>query len=648
MLSKIISIFIIIALFFSLFPVGFTSKVKAAGTDLSGAVEQAIASGAACFAAQMVAGWARGLAAKSGAAAEGATNKAATETAINVPAYDARGSANSATQQRVIEASGKGQSCIRDAMIKILMNWLVDQIVDWIQNGGELKDRFVTNWENFEENVWQKAAGAVIQQAVPGLCSPFKMQVEFSFMPVQKFFKDRTFCTLDQVVDNIEDFYDNFENGGWLAYNTMWEPQNNYFGATLMIRDEAILQATKKAGAEVKDAQAGFGFRSVKQCKGEIVSYPFEDKDGMLYANNSEFSVIAAKYGYEVDKDGNYCKSTDMEYLTPGQIVGNIAQQAVEKDMKYLQTLGDSQDYAKWVSAIINASINRIMKEGLSAARESNAPMTENESAAVTAASSESANATAGALNAAIAPAVNDAKEKAGKIINNVGIILPLKTDSLAFASSIKTTLQTIKDKQSVKATACPPVVDNNKITELDTKISTLTKEKDDLNTVKTKVDDFLATIDDPTMDAQAKLDALSEFDMMLADYPIINSVVLASDGVSKSQTEKSGFETQKTNAENQLNSCLAIKIAGGAATTNSPTVNLNFNYGGTSEVSVSDPTQATVSGCDNTTITYYSMASLPSSCFLGTNKGQKTISVKFKDASYNESSVYSATIKYE
>ena len=42
---------------------------------------------------------------------------------------------------------------MRDIIAKRIMDYIVDQTVQWIQGGGEPK--FVTNWDSFYERCWR-------------------------------------------------------------------------------------------------------------------------------------------------------------------------------------------------------------------------------------------------------------------------------------------------------------------------------------------------------------------------------------------------------------------------------------------------------------------------------------------------------------
>ena len=114
---------------------------------------------------------------------------------------------------------------LRDAIVKRIVDMMTDQVVTWIQGGGE--PRFVTDWQGFLNDSFQAGVGDVINEGnLKFLCQPFSFQLKIALLSVPTFSK-RVSCTLDDIVANIQDFYDDFRNGSWVAYEASWRPENN-------------------------------------------------------------------------------------------------------------------------------------------------------------------------------------------------------------------------------------------------------------------------------------------------------------------------------------------------------------------------------------------------------------------------------------
>jgi hypothetical protein len=213
---------------------------------------------------------------------------------------------------------------LRDVVAKRIIDYIVDETIVWIQGGG--KPKFVTDWQGFLRQAGNIAFDQVIKDVgLAWLCSPFKLQVQLSLLPAQRF-QQRIECTLDDVVKNIEDFYRDFEKGGWIAYNEIWQPQNNYYGQMLMIHDEMLARMAQKTEAAANEALAGKGFLSVKKC--------------VLYD----------------DYSGKCLKET---IVTPGDTVGAVVARGMTSDIEWAANI------QSWTAALINAVINRLIKEGI-------------------------------------------------------------------------------------------------------------------------------------------------------------------------------------------------------------------------------------------------------------------------------------------
>ena len=239
-----------------------------------------------------------------------------------------------------------------EVLRKRLLDMLVDQIITWIQGGGQ--PQFVTNWQQFLKDAAGAAIGDVVLETNAAfLCSPFKLQVQLSLLPVPQF-SQRVECTLDDIVKNIEDFYNDFEKGGWIAYNEAWQPQGNYYGEMLMIHDEMLMRGALAKEAAQNEALAGKGFLSVKRCKAGGSSTGERDQ--------MEIDAPGSTNSFVKDYKGNWCPPEQIENITPGAVVGDMASKAVGTDIDYILSARELEQY---VTAIVNAVINRVIKEGV-------------------------------------------------------------------------------------------------------------------------------------------------------------------------------------------------------------------------------------------------------------------------------------------
>ena len=339
---------------------------------------------------------------------------------------------------------------LRDVIAKKLIDYTVNQAIQWIQGGGDPK--FVTDWQGLLTRTGQDVTGQVISQLGGiNICSPFKSAVINSTRIMAPYggssINRALSCPYGQIGVNLADFYRNFGNGGWKAYSAMWQPGGNYYSATLMSYDYMLSRTNAAVTAKTNEAIAGSGYLSATKevkAEGKPSSRPQRSAPGWLTSllnnpnkdSSGEYSVekgfggpddptnpstgyilknekLGASYevifnnetgGTTINtyKDGkslgevSYQDSPDlfnklsfeaannyaneartMEQIsdvggyvknvinTPGDTIGKTIADSITSDYQW------SANIQSWVSALVNAAISRLMREGLSAMQSS-------------------------------------------------------------------------------------------------------------------------------------------------------------------------------------------------------------------------------------------------------------------------------------
>ncbi len=216
----------------------------------------------------------------------------------------------------------ESQKAIAAVMRKRFFDMVVDQMVNWIQGGGQ--PQFIQNWDSFLASYGNIVTGDLIQQLGLGaVCRPFGIQLQIAVMQPPRFTRQIT-CTLDQVVGNMVNFYNNFRAGGFIAYRELWQPQNNFYGSLIMTMNEKETRIADQRFAALQEAQANNGFLGTRKCDA---------------------------YGH--------CYIT-----TPGMQIGAAAAKVVGADLDYIIGI-PPEDLAAYTAAISDAFINRLVRKGI-------------------------------------------------------------------------------------------------------------------------------------------------------------------------------------------------------------------------------------------------------------------------------------------
>ena len=139
--------------------------------------------------------------------------------------------------QRLIEWA---LGVLLNTLLHQILAQLTNDIVNWIQNGDE--PRFMTEGlGDYLGRAADVAVGNFIDQYLGAgwLCEPFDLDIKIALLDVPTF-EEEVDCTLSDVVDNIEDFYDDFSAGGWTGWIELTKPQNNFYGAFLLQKQPTV------------------------------------------------------------------------------------------------------------------------------------------------------------------------------------------------------------------------------------------------------------------------------------------------------------------------------------------------------------------------------------------------------------------------
>lgn len=248
-----------------------------------------------------------------------------------------------------------------NTLLHKLLTMLTNDIVNWIQNGEE--PRFISKGlSSYLWDVADQAGGDFIENylGLGWMCEPFEAGIKVALLDIPTF-EDKVTCTLTDVVENIDDFYNDFSAGGWAGWIELTKPQNNFFGEFLLAQEEQIMVEEKaKAQAEF-DALTGSGFLSMRDCT-------WYDKDGKLIKTQKDV-IGQPRMPSACTPDKRPC-TYECETLTPSSVIDETAKKTTTNYLDQLNAqiaaaTAKAGPFAVYVQAIINALINRVTTEGV-------------------------------------------------------------------------------------------------------------------------------------------------------------------------------------------------------------------------------------------------------------------------------------------
>jgi len=225
--------------------------------------------------------------------------------------------------------------CLMRTIAKAVLQQITSSIVNWINSGFNGKPSFVTNFNQFFNNVGDQAAGEFIRgTGLAFLCSPFQMQIRIAI--AQSYARrGAASCTLTGVIKNINSFMNgNFSQGGWgglLQFTTI--PTNNPFGAYAYAQI-GLQSSINSAQNNARNNLSPGGFISLQKCD------PPNSKN---------------------------CKVT-----TPGTVIEGTLRKSLDIGQEQLADIGVSGSFDAIISALLTQLTTRTLYQGLSTLSGSN------------------------------------------------------------------------------------------------------------------------------------------------------------------------------------------------------------------------------------------------------------------------------------
>src|SRR3989344_9127259 len=167
--------------------------------------------------------------------------------------------------------------CFAWILAKMAVHTLSQQIISWIRTGNwDDGPLFVTDWESFLLGAIDQASGKFLEELnLTQLCAPFSLQIRLGLsngivgrggrgIP----YNMRAKCTISDAINNLQNFYNDFANGGWERWiQVSQEPSNNPYMSFLMGIE--ALETRRQIASEKNffEAMASQGLLGQKNCR---------------------------------------------------------------------------------------------------------------------------------------------------------------------------------------------------------------------------------------------------------------------------------------------------------------------------------------------------------------------------------------------
>lgn len=163
--------------------------------------------------------------------------------------------------------------CIANSLIEYVAN----STIEWANTGFNGSPSFISNMDNFLEDLADQEAGNFINSIARGatngevnLCSNFRVSIStgLSNYYSRSNYNRTSSCSLSSVIKNIDGFMNgNFEEGGWEGWFSMTQnANNNRIGATILATDELYSRISAKNNTLKLELGLNNGFLNYKKC----------------------------------------------------------------------------------------------------------------------------------------------------------------------------------------------------------------------------------------------------------------------------------------------------------------------------------------------------------------------------------------------
>lgn len=243
-------------------------------------------------------------------------------------------------------------------LARFILHAFSQGIISWIRTGqdpffggGTQGSLFITNVNEFLFDAADQAAAGFLAtylgpETYNSLCTPFRLQVGLAlgkgYGRGYDSFRSQARCTVTDIVANVEDFYQNFENGGWAAWFRTASYENNPWGLLTLSLETSLTHQRLGVSANLNDTLAGLGFPGLRVCTEGVYI------DGGTVQNPDP-------------KDPNVVSCSKYETRTPGRAIVDDLGGAYKSE---LDKLGAADEVNEILAALFSELLSWLISGG--------------------------------------------------------------------------------------------------------------------------------------------------------------------------------------------------------------------------------------------------------------------------------------------
>jgi hypothetical protein len=287
---------------------------------------------------------------------------------------------------------------LKNTLLQILKNTLIaiiqKKVLVWIQGSGA--PRFITNWGTQLVNAAQMTAiNAINAQMSCGVYPAFVGQIKVT---LNAFYKTGDNTCANQFAaalgaNTFQSFYNNFQNGGFVAFGGSTLPSGNPYGSLFFnAQSVGVTYSNQQASSQVK-AQASGGFKGGEKC--DDGSDPSNGEHTECEGNDiTDYPIYngqtCTKGGTPVtEENGGICGDGSQPVVTtPSAVTGFALNSGVDATPKQIAAAND-------IAGILNSVLSSLLTSLASTAVNAAGQLVNNELTSI-----NSSSITAGATTA--------------------------------------------------------------------------------------------------------------------------------------------------------------------------------------------------------------------------------------------------------